>query len=49
MRDGAILYADVFRPDGGDERFPAIMNISVYQRTSFGCRPPTSRRGRTPT
>ena len=22
MRDGAILYADVFRPDGGAERFP---------------------------
>ena len=31
-RDGAILYADVFRPDGGAERFPAIMNISVYQK-----------------
>ena len=30
-RDGAILYADVFRPDGG-ERFPAIMNISIYQK-----------------
>ncbi|MBI2296817.1 MAG: CocE/NonD family hydrolase [Betaproteobacteria bacterium] len=32
MRDGTILYADVFRPDGGAERFPAIMNISVYQK-----------------
>ena len=32
MRDGAILYADVFRPDGGAERFPAIANISVYQK-----------------
>jgi putative CocE/NonD family hydrolase len=32
MRDGTILYADVFRPDGGSERFPAIMNISVYQK-----------------
>ena len=31
-RDGAILYADVFRPDGGGERFPAIMNVSVYQK-----------------
>jgi len=31
-RDGAILYADVFRPDGGAERFPAIMNVSVYQK-----------------
>ncbi len=34
-RDGAILYADVFRPDGGDERFPAIVNISVYSSRLF--------------
>ncbi len=32
MRDGTLLYADVFRPDGGAERFPAIINISVYQK-----------------
>ncbi|MFN7086265.1 MAG: CocE/NonD family hydrolase [Burkholderiales bacterium] len=32
LRDGTILYADIFRPDGGAERFPAIMNISVYQK-----------------
>jgi len=32
MRDGTLLYADVFRPDGGAERFPAIMNTSVYQK-----------------
>ncbi len=32
MRDGTLLYADIFRPDGGSERFPAIMNISVYQK-----------------
>ncbi|MGZ8197974.1 MAG: CocE/NonD family hydrolase, partial [Burkholderiales bacterium] len=32
MRDGAVLYADVFRPDGGGERFPAIMNIGPYQK-----------------
>ncbi|HEY7658545.1 MAG TPA: CocE/NonD family hydrolase [Burkholderiales bacterium] len=32
MRDGTLLYADIFRPDGGAERFPAIMNISVYQK-----------------
>ena len=32
MRDGAMLYADVFRPDGGAERFPAIMNIGPYQK-----------------
>lgn len=32
LRDGAILYADIFRPDGGAERFPAIMNIGLYQK-----------------
>ena len=32
MRDGALLYADIFRPDGGAERVPTIMNISVYQK-----------------
>jgi predicted acyl esterase len=32
MRDGTLLFADIFRPDGGAERFPAIMNISVYQK-----------------
>ena len=32
LRDGAILYADVYRPDGGSERFPAIMNIGPYQK-----------------
>ena len=32
MRDGAILYADVFRPDSGGERVPAIMNIGPYQK-----------------
>src|SRR5262245_21699659 len=32
LRDGAILYADIFRPESGTERFPAIMNISVYQK-----------------
>ena len=31
MRDGTLLYADIFRPDAG-ERVPAIMNISVYQK-----------------
>jgi len=31
MRDGTILYADVFRPDM-TERVPAILNISVYQK-----------------
>ena len=32
LRDGTLLYADIYRPDGGAERFPAIMNISVYQK-----------------
>jgi predicted acyl esterase len=32
LRDGSILYADIFRPESGTERFPAIMNISVYQK-----------------
>ena len=32
LRDGAILYADVYRPDGGPARFPAIMNIGPYQK-----------------
>ena len=32
LRDGTLLYADVLRPDGGDERFPAIMNIGPYQK-----------------
>jgi uncharacterized protein len=31
-RDGTILYADVFRPDVGAARVPALMNISVYQK-----------------
>jgi putative CocE/NonD family hydrolase len=32
MRDGAILYADVLRPDTGGEKVPAIMNIGPYQK-----------------
>jgi putative CocE/NonD family hydrolase len=31
MRDGTLLYADIFRPDTAD-KVPAIMNISVYQK-----------------
>jgi len=31
LRDGTMLYADVFRPDIA-EAVPAIMNISVYQK-----------------
>ncbi|HEX2825962.1 MAG TPA: CocE/NonD family hydrolase [Burkholderiales bacterium] len=32
MRDGALLYADVLRPDTGFDRVPAIMNIGPYQK-----------------
>jgi predicted acyl esterase len=32
LRDGTLLYADVLRPDGGGERFPAIMNLGPYQK-----------------
>ena len=31
MRDGTLLYADIFRPDMA-EKVPAIMNTSVYQK-----------------
>ena len=31
-RDGAILYADVFRPDGDSARVPALLNITIYQK-----------------
>jgi putative CocE/NonD family hydrolase len=31
LRDGGVVFADVFRPDCG-ERVPALMNISVYQK-----------------
>jgi predicted acyl esterase len=32
LRDGAVLYADVFRPENGDETFPAIMSLGPYQK-----------------
>ena len=32
LRDGTLIYADVFRPDGGSERFPAILNVGPYQK-----------------
>ncbi len=32
LRDGTFLCADIFRPDGGDERFPVIMNTGPYQK-----------------
>src|SRR5258706_14498855 len=52
MRDGAILYADVFRPAnetaGTDERFPAIMNISVYQKDKLWVPPADLEEGPNP-
>jgi putative CocE/NonD family hydrolase len=32
LRDGTFLYGDIYRPDGGAERFPVIMNIGPYQK-----------------
>jgi hypothetical protein len=32
MRDGTILYGDIYRPDGMDVRFPVIMNTGPYQK-----------------
>lgn len=32
LRDGTILFADVFRPDADGERFPAIMSLTIYQK-----------------
>lgn len=32
LRDGGYLYADIFRPDTTAEKFPAIANITVYNK-----------------
>jgi len=40
LRDGGVLYTDVYRPDGGAERFPAIMNIGPYQKDRVWVPPP---------
>ena len=32
LRDGGYLYADIFRPDSIAEKFPAIANITVYNK-----------------
>ena len=32
LRDGGYLYADIFRPDSAAEKFPAIANITVYNK-----------------
>jgi hypothetical protein len=45
LRDGTVLYGDIFRPDGrnggaGSERFPVIMNIGPYMKDKLWVPPP---------
>jgi uncharacterized protein len=40
MRDGAVLKADVFRPDDA-ARFPAILNLGPYQKDKLWVPPDT--------
>ncbi len=40
LRDGTVLYGDIFRPDGADERFPVIMNIGPYMKDKLWVPPP---------
>jgi predicted acyl esterase len=40
LRDGTILCGDIFRPDGGAERFPVIFNIGPYQKDKLWVPPP---------
>ena len=40
LRDGTVLCADIFRPDGGTERFPVIMNIGPYWKDKLWVPPP---------
>ena len=35
LRDGGYLYADIFRPDTTTEKFPAIANITVYNKVNI--------------
>jgi putative CocE/NonD family hydrolase len=39
MRDGAILKADVFRPDA-DGQFPVLINMGIYQKDKLWIPPP---------
>ena len=32
LRDGGYIYADIFRPDTQAEKFPALANITVYNK-----------------
>ena len=47
VRDGAILKADVFRPDDGG-KFPAILNLGPYQKDKLWLTPPTLEEPQTP-
>jgi len=49
MRDGSFLYADIFRPDGGAERFPCIMSLGRTRRISTGKPRTTWKKNRTST
>ena len=40
LRDGTVLYGDIFRPDGGETRFPVIMNIGPYHKDKLWVPPP---------
>ena len=44
VRDGAVLYGDIFRPEvvggGGSERFPVIMTIGPYMKDKLWVPPP---------
>ncbi len=40
MRDGSILYGDIFRPDTGGEQVPVIMNTGPYQKDKLWVPPP---------
>jgi predicted acyl esterase len=48
MRDGALLKADVFRPDDGG-RFPAILNLGPYQKDKLWVPPPNLEEKPNPT
>ena len=47
MRDGALLKADLFRPDDGG-KFPAILNLGPYQKDKLWIPPPTLEEAATP-
>ena len=40
LRDGTVIYADIFRPDGGAERFPAIITTGPYMKDKLWVPPP---------